>query len=193
MDYTETLEQMNITLGDSDNVTFTPEEKARALQKAWKDSYTVKRVWDESLTFTQGTYQYQIPTGMTTVTDIYLSPSNNTTTDFPDPISQDLWEVVDGNIQFKNLANSIIPSGWTLYLKGNYKYDWNSDTLPTDALQEYVIALGAWNTLTLLTYKKANLFLKNDTTMAELISLKNSLKQEVLELRGKLQRSFEGA
>ena len=130
---------------------------------------------------------------MTTVTDIYLSPSNNTTSDFPESISPDLYEIVDGYIQFRNLANSIIPSGWTLYLKGNYKYDYTADTLPTDNLQEYVIALGSYNTLTLLTYAKVNLFLKNDTTLSELIALKRELKQEVLELRGKLQRSYEGA
>jgi len=114
MTYAETYAEMNITLGDSDDVTFTPEEKGRALQRAWKDAYVVKRIWADTLTFTQGTYQYGIPATLTTVTDIYLSPSNSTS-DFPDPISQDLWEVDDGNIQFKGLANSIIPTGWTLY------------------------------------------------------------------------------
>lgn len=192
MTYAETYAEMNITLSDSDDVTFTPEEKGRALQRAWKDSYVVKRIWDDTLTFTQGTYQYTIPATLTTVTDIYLSPSNSTS-DFPDPISQDLWEVVDGDIQFKGLANSIIPTGWTLYLKGNYKFDYTADTLDSPNLEEYVIALGAYNTLSVLAYKKVNLFLKNDTTLSELIALKRDLKQEVLELRAKLQRSYEGA
>jgi len=192
MNYDDTYEQMNLTLDDNDDVTFSPERKARSLQKAWKDSYVVKRVWDETLTFTQDVFSYAVPTALTTVTDIYLSPSNSSS-DAPTPISQDLWEVVDGNIRFRNLANSIIPTGYTLYLKGNYKYDYTADTLPTNALQEYVIALGAYNTLTMLTYSKVNLFLKNDTTLAELVALKRELKQDVLELRAKLQRSYEGA
>jgi len=192
MDYQNTYDQMNITLDDTEDVTFSPERKARSMQKAWKDAYVVKKVWDETLTFTQGVFSYAIPVSMTTVTDISLSPSNSNS-DAPTYISQDLWEVVDGNIRFKNRANSIIPTGYTLYLQGNYKYDYTADTLPTDALQEYVIALGAYNTLTMLTYSKVNLFLKNDTTLSELIALKRELKQEVLELRGKLQRSFEGA
>lgn len=192
MDYQNTYDQMNITLDDTGDVTFSPERKARSMQKAWKDAYVVKKVWDETLTFTQGVFSYAIPASMTTVTDISLSPSNSSS-DAPTFISQDLWEVVDGNIRFKNRANSIIPTGYTLYLQGNYKYDYTADTLPTDALQEYVIALGAYNTLTMLTYSKVNLFLKNDTTLSELIALKRELKQEVLELRGKLQRSFEGA
>jgi hypothetical protein len=192
MDYQDTYDQMNITLDDTGDTTFSPERKARSMQKAWKDAYVVKKVWDETLTFTEGVFSYVIPTSLTTVTDISLSPSNSSS-DAPTYISQDLWEVVDGNIRFKNRANSIIPTGYTLYLQGNYKYDYTADTLPTDALQEYVIALGAYNTLTMLTYSKVNLFLKNDTTLSELIALKRELKQEVLELRGKLQRSFEGA
>lgn len=192
MDYQDTLDQQNITLGDSDDVTFTPEEKARAMQRAWKDSYVVNRVVDSTLTFSQDTSDYNIPATLTTVTDIALSPSNSSA-DFPQNIPQDLWEVVNGVIKFKNGANNIIPDGYTLYLKGNYHYDYTADTLPSNNLQEYVVALGSYNTLSQLMYKKANLFLKNDTTMSELIAMKRDLKQEVLELRGKLQRSFEGA
>lgn len=191
MDYTEIYNEINITIGDSNNVTFTPEEKARAVQKAWNDAYAIKRTTDETLTFVTGTYEYTLPTSLTTVTAVQLSPSNNTSDDFPETISRDLWEVVDGNIRFRNNANNVIPSGYTLYLVGNKKLDYTSDSVTDTDMQEYLIALGAYNTLALLTYKKANLFLKNDTTMAELISLKRDLKDEVRELRAKLQRSFE--
>jgi len=192
MDYQDTYDEVNITLGDSGDITFTPEEKARAVQKAWKDSYVVKTVWDTTLTYSSTTYQYAIPTSMNTVKDIYISPTNSSDVP-PQKIERSLWEVVDGNIQFKNNASGFIPDGYTLYIKGNYRYDYTADTLDSENLQEYVIALGAWNTLTLLTYKKANLFLKNDTSMAELISMKRDLKQDVMELRGKLQREFQGA
>ena len=191
MDFDDTLEELNITLGDSGNVTFTPEEKIRALRKAWNDSSVVKPVRNATLTFTVGTYNQSLPSGLTTVTGISLSPSNSLTSDFPYSVSTDLYEVIDGVIYWKNRANSVIPTGYTLYVTGNYKYDYASDTLPTKALQEYVIALGAYNTLGLLGFKKANLFLKNDLTMGELLSLKQNLKQEVNELKGKLVRAFE--
>lgn len=191
MDYTETLEQINITLGDSDNVTFTPEEKARAAQKAWNDSFAVKRTKDNTLTFTSGTYEYALPTALTTVTAVQLSKSNDTTADAPETLDRNLWEVVDGYIRFRNNIYSIVPDGYTLYLIGNKKLNYATDTVTDTDMQEYLIALGSYNTLTLLTYKKANLFLKNDTSMAELISLKRDLKDEVRELRAKLQRSFE--
>lgn len=192
MDYADTLEQLNITLGDTEDVTFTPEEKARALQKAWNDSYVVERVVDSTSTFTLGTRRQAIPATMTTVTGISLSPSNNLTADFPSYVDSDLYDVIDGYIVWKNLANNIIPTGYTLYLVGYKKLDYLTDTLTNPNMQEYVIALAGYNTLTLLGYKKANLFLKNDLTVSELIALRRELKQEAMELRGKLGRAFEG-
>lgn len=192
MDYDATLDELNIILGDTGNVTFTPEEKQRALTKAWKDPYVVKTDWDASLTFDTSTYQYTMPSSLTTVKDIYLSASNSSS-DFPEKISSDLWEVVDGNIQFKPGANSVIPDGNTLYLKGNYKLDPDTDTLPTPGLEEYVLALAGSNTIDLLKYKKANLFLKNDTSMSELIALGRDFKLDVKEARNRLQREYESA
>lgn len=191
MDYQDTLDQLNITLGDTGDVTFTPEEKARALQKAWNDSYVVDVTWDSSKTFSSTTYQYALPSGMKTVKDIYISPTNDSSS-APSKIDASLYEVVDGNIQFKNNALAVIPEGYTLYIKGGQKLDHTSDTLTSTNMQEYVIALAGYNTLMLLGFKKANLFLKNDTTMGELIALKRDLKDDVRELRAKLHREFEG-
>ncbi len=193
MTYTQSYTQLNIQLGDTADTTFTPEEKARALQKAWNDSYVVKPVVDSTLTFTRGTNNQAIPTTLTTVTGISLSPSNSLTSNFPELISTDNYDISGGYIRWKNQANSIIPSTYTLYLIGNKKLDWNTDTLDTVNLQEYVLALAGYNTLSLLGYKKANLFLKNDLSVAELVSLRREFKQEAMEYRAKLQRSFEGA
>ena len=182
MTFDETLDELNTTIGDTGDITFTPEDKVRALTKAWKDGYVVKTVWDSTLTFSVGTYQYAKPIAITTVKDIYISTSNNTATDPPTKIDKSLWEVVDGNIHFREAAYGLIPTGTTLYVKGNYKLT-TDDTLPTSELEEYVIALAGYNTLTVLTFKKANLFLKNDTSLSELIALRRELRQEVLEYR----------
>lgn len=192
MTYADTLEELNITLGDTDNVTFTPEEKARALQKAWNDSYVVSYQTGNTLTFATGTRSYALPSGFTTLTEVGISPSNSLSSDFVQWIDSNFWEIQGSNIVFKNNANGVIPGGYTLYIKGKKKLDWNTDTLDTTALQEYVIALAGYNTLTLLSHKKANLFLKNDMTVAELVTLKRDLATDVKELRAKLAGQFEG-
>ncbi len=191
MTYDNTLDEVNVTINDSDDVTFTPEQKARALKKAWNDSYVVDDVTDSSLIFVTGTRTYPLPSGFTTVVEIGLSTGNSLNVDFVSPIASDLWEVQGTNIVFKNDANSIIPTNYTLYIKGRKKLDWGADTLDATNMQEYVIALGSYNTLALLSYTKVNLFLKNDTSLSELIALRRELKQEVFELRAKLSRAFE--
>lgn len=188
MTFAQSLTQLNIVLGDTGDVTFTSDEKTRALTKAWNDQFVVKTVWDSSLTYTNTDYNYTLPATLTTLKDIYISISNSTT-DFPEPISSDLWEVIDGVIQFQT---NNIPTGYTLYLKGNYKIA-TTDTLDTVNLQEYVTANAGYETLTLLLYKKANLFLKNDVTMSELIGMKRDFKQDVKEFRLRLQREYEGS
>lgn len=192
MDYAESLQELNITLGDTGNITFTPEEKERALTKAWNDSYVIQTVYDDSSSFSAGTYNYNVPTGMTSVTDIFISPSNSTS-DAPTSIDSDIYSVSEGSIRFRNGANIYTSSGYGFTVKGYKKLDPDNDTLDTKSLQEYVIALAAYNTLTALQFKKANLFLKNDVTMAELISMRREYEREVIRLRGMLPRAFESA
>lgn len=192
MDYDETYTELNIILGDTANVTFTPEEKARALKKAWNDSYVSVPVTGNSLTFATGTRNYAMPTDFTTITEVGLSPTNTLDSAFVEWVDRGLWEVQGGSLVFKNNANGIIPSGYVLYLKGRKKLDWESDTLDDVKLQEYVLALATLNTLTMLGSKKANLFLKNDLSMAELIAWKRELRTDVQELRGKLATEYQG-
>lgn len=192
MDYDDTYEQLNILLDDTEDVTFTPEQKNRALTKAWNDSYVIQPIYDDTFTFTAGTYNYPIPNTMTTITDIFISPSNSTS-DAPTTIGSDAYEISDGLIRFRNSGSYYTSSGYNFTVKGNYKLDPLTDTLNSVGLQEYVIALAGYNTVTALLYKKANLFLKNDVTLAELVTLRRELESEVTRLRGKLQRSFESA
>jgi hypothetical protein len=190
VDFTSALSELDTILGDSSDVTFTSAEKTRALTRAWNDQYVVVPVWDDSLTYSQGTYQYSLDT-MTVLQDIYLSPTGSSQP-MPEPIEGGLWSVIDGQIQFSAKADAIIPTGYTLYLKGLVKLT-TADSLPTVNLQEYVLALAGVNTLTLLGYKKANLFVKNDLTMAELIGLRRELMVDVREGRLRLQKEYQSA
>lgn len=188
MDFAEFLSELNIALGDTDNFTFTTEEKTRALTEAINDPYTVKPIWDTSLTYSVGTYQYGIPTGMTTVKDIYIRTDNSVNN--PTKIDSSFWEVIGTNIQFSPLTN--IPDTYGLYLSGNYKYT-ISDTITETNTQEYVLTLAQFRCLKLLGNKKVNRFLKNDTTMSELVTLKRDLEQDVINYRKRLPTSYQVA
>lgn len=183
------LTTLDTILNDTSNTTFTTVQKSRAMTKAWNDSYVVNPVWDTSLTYTQGTYRYVLPATLTTVQDIYLSPTG-ATQPMPEPISNSLWEVVNGFIQFNQQADNTIPSTYTLYLKGNYKVTVSDSITPVN-LQEYVLALAGVETLRLLSFMKANLFVKNDVTMAELIGLKREFQNDVKEYRQNLPKLYE--
>jgi hypothetical protein len=191
MDFATSLTTLDTILGDSDNVTFSVAEKTRAMTRAWNDSFVVTEVWDTSLTYAQGTYQVALPATLTTLKDIYISASGSVQP-MPDPISNDLWEIVNGNIQFNQKADNTIPNGYVLYLKGNKKTT-VSDTITPVNMQEYVLALAGYNTLTLLGHKKANLFVKNDVTMGELLGLRQQFATDVKEARTRLPKVYESA
>lgn len=191
MTFNQGLTELNTILGDSADVTFTSSEKTRALTRAWRDPYVVNPVWDTSLSYATGTYQYTRPATLSAIEDIYISPTGSSQP-FPDPIDNSVWEVVNDKIQFNSAGNRFIPNGYTLYLKGRYKAT-TSDTLTDERVIEYVLALAGVYTIKLLMHKKANLFTKNDTTVSELIGIKRELENDVRDFRRSLRRGWESA
>lgn len=189
MNFEALLSALNTVLGDTDNFTFTPEEKTRALTEAFNDPYVVTDNWDDSLTFATGTYQYPLPAGVTSVKDISIKTDNSQ--DYPEKIDSSLWEVVGSNIQFKPGAD-VIPSGYTLYVRSNTKST-ISDTISGVRLQEYVLKLAQYTCISLLGNKRALRFLKNDTSMSELITLKRDLLQDVTNYRRSLPTGYQVA
>jgi hypothetical protein len=182
---------LNIRLGDTNNFTFTSEEKDEALTEAYNDDLVISEVWDNSLTFDVSIFQYAKPTTIDRLMDIYIRRSNASDTE-PEKISSNLWEVVATNIQFKNGADAIIPGGYTLYLKGKNKYT-TADTITETNVQEYVLNLAQLNCLNMLGVKKALSFLKNDTSISEIVAIKRELERKVMQYRQRLPRSFEVA
>lgn len=191
MDFAAHLTQLNIRLGDTDNFTFTSDEKTSCLTEAFNDNLVVTEIWDSTLTFDVSTYQYAKPSGVSTVQDIYIRPGNSNDTE-PERISSNLWEVVGANIQFKNNANGIIPDGYTLYVKGKTKAT-TASTISDVNLQEFILNLAQLNCLNMLGVKKALKFLKNDVSMSEIIAMKRELERKVGEYRRRLPRQFESA
>lgn len=183
------LEELNTTLGDPSDITFSTSEKERAMTRAWNDSHVFNEVWDTSVTYSTGTYQYTRPAALTGIADIYISVSG-ASNPHPEPIDNSLWEDVNGKIQFNSAADRVIPHGYTLYIKGRYKLS-TSDSIAGAVMQEYVLALAGVYTLKMLLHKKANLFTKNDVTVSELINIRRDLENDVVELRRRLRTSWE--
>lgn len=186
MDFNDFLDDLNIQLGDTDNFTFTPEEKTRALTEAFNDPYVIKAKWDTTLTYTVGTYQYAIPTGVTTVKDIYIRTDNSLNN--PTKIDSSFWDIVGAYIQFSPATN--IPDTYHLFVSGNYKYT-ISDTITEVNVQEYVLTVAQFRCLKLLSNKKVNRFLKNDTTLGEVIALKRDLEQDIANYRRRLPTGYQ--
>lgn len=189
MNFDALYDQLNIRIGDTDNFTFTQEEKQDALREAFNDEYTKKPIWDSSLTYASGTYQYARPSGVDVIQDIYIKADNSL--EEPEKIASTLWEVVGSNIHFKK-GSEIIPDGYTLYLKGYTKYDEN-DTIAETAIQEYVMNLAQLKLLRMLGVKKALRFLKNDTSMAEVVTIKRELEAEVRGYQRRQPTAWEAA
>lgn len=189
MDLSDFLTELNVRIGDTDNFTFTPEEKTSALTEAFNDDYVITDKWSASLTFTQGTYQYTLPSDVDVIADIYVKADNSS--DYPEKIDSSLWEVIAGVLQFKAGAN-VIPTGYTLYLKGKTKFD-STDTINEVNVQEYLLNLAQLKLYKIMLAKKSMRFLKNDTSVSEIVTIKRDLQTDVDSYRRRLPKSFQVA
>lgn len=179
--------ELDVRLDDADNFAFTAAEKTSLVSQAIKDAHVVKSVWDDSLAYAKGTWQYAVPSGVTTIKDIYIKVGTN---EDPETVSVP-FEVVEDNIHFKK-GSRVIPDGYTLYIRGNYKYT-TADTITDTRIQEYILNLAQLNALRSLGIKKTMKFLKNDASVAEIIAMKRELEREVSQHRGTVQREFQAA
>lgn len=187
--FAQALVQLALLTSQTANFTFTSDELTQALQTAWNDTYVCNSVWDSSTSFVVGTWQYALPAAVTVVQDLYYT---RTTTDYPERISPELYEIVNGKIQFTVFTPNWINDTNTIYIKGRYKLA-TTDNLTTDALVNYVISLAAYILLKQLVYKHTLLFLKNDTSMADIINARRDMQQDVLLYRQALLREYESA
>lgn len=182
MELSDFLTDLNLMLNDESNFALTADQKNANITKAFNDQYAVIPVWDNTLTFSINEYQYAVPAGITSVSDIYLERD---VSQFPEFIGRDLWEVIAGNIQFNNMAHWTIPDTYPLWLKGYYKVK-ATDTITDVNLQNYIVSLAGWYCLRGLTYTKLGSFLRNDTTIQELLASRKEMFSDVMEFRRQL-------
>jgi hypothetical protein len=191
MNFATALTELNTLLSDSDNFTFTTDQKNQFLTTAWNDSWVATPVWDNSLSYAQGTFEYVIPGTITAVGDVYFQ---RTSTDYPERIDNELWsyENVAGvpSIIFEMIAERVLSNNYQLYLKGRYKLT-TSDDLPTVELQNYVLSHAGYLSLRNLGYQKTLRFLRNDTTLADILNLRKDFQADMLSWRQQLQQHYE--
>lgn len=189
MTFADSLTQLNILLSNTAGFTFNTDETNQILTDAWNDKYAVNPlVWDESLTFSVSNFTYAIPATLTTVSEIYITRSD---TDFPTQVDRKLWRVVGSNIKFFDGALNVIPDGYTLRLKGRYKVT-TSDTVTDTGLEQYIVSLAGYNALRYLLLKRTMQFLKNDTSVAEIVATRRELYADVVRWRQQIQSEFIG-
>ena len=184
MDKAAFLDELNVRTGDSDNFTFTEEEKNSAITRAMNDDHVVNEVWDSSLVYSSGTYEYAYPAGVSVVNDILYQSS---TYENPNPIDSDMWTTVDGSIHFR--GRNTFSDGTGLLVRGLYKYT-DTDTINETNLKEYVLANAQLILYTTLLNKRNFRFLKNDTTVSEIVATKRELEREVADYRRKLPKYY---
>jgi hypothetical protein len=192
--FANALTQLKLMTTQTANFTFTNDELTQALTIAWQDSFAGNIVWDSSVQYVMGTYQYAIPATLTTVREIYIvKPETNLTGaggNYPEPISQDLYDIVNGKIQFRQIMQNFVGNSVTLYLKGFYSLTVN-DNLITDNQVNYVLHLAAYSLLRSLLLKRVFVFLRNDTTTGDIKLATDIMRNEVLTYKQRLLREFE--
>lgn len=189
MPFQDFINQLNLMLGDSSNFALTSDQKNQAMTQAFNDKWAVTPVWDNSLTFSISQYKYPLPATVTTVSDVYLERD---VSQFPEWIGRDLWEVINGNLQFNNVAHWTIPDTYPLWLKGYYKIQ-TTDTVNDTSLQNYILAVAGWICLRNLTYTKINSFLRNDTTVSELLATRKEMLNDIMLWRQQIGTDFVAA
>lgn len=171
------------------NFTFTSDELTQAMQTAWNDTYVCKPVYDSSLSYTVGTYQYTLPATVTTVKEIYIKKTSN---QYPQRINPSMYEVINGVITFNEGVEKWLYDTFTLYLKGLYKLA-STDSLTTDELVNYTIWRATEILLQNLLFKKVFYFLKTDTTVRDIVAAQQQAQAQVLRYKQALLREFESA
>lgn len=167
----------------------------QAITQAWRDGYVVTKVYDSSVTFVQGTYEYAVPA---TVSNIESIETQRDSSQPPEPIDASFWSVVSvggvRTLKISTRGNWVLPSGYPLFIRGKYKLT-TSDPIPTNALvlQNYVVSLAAFIVLKQIGYTKVLSFLQNDTSMSELLAFRNQMQQDMFQYRAQLSTEYVDA
>lgn len=181
----ELLARMNTQLRDPADNAFSEAEKLEALTQAVEDDYVYVITEDSTLTTVYHRRQYtQLDSSYTSILDAGIDLEGF---GFPKPLPGEAYTFVDGNLNITNRFKEL-PAGKKLYLTVAKKLTIN-DEIP-DSHVGYVLNLAVANCAQFLVNIKLNRFLKNDTTMAELVQAINAAQSKAQTLRRTLQNKY---
>ena len=174
--FTDLKTRLNTWLRDTQNLTFTDDEKTEILKEAVADPFVAYPVKDTSLTTAAGTYTYTMPSGIRDVFEVGLDINSDGIFHLVNP---DTYDIINGEIHFNDKG---LPSGKTIQVIGNKKLDYLSADFPVQ-LQEYILHLAMIAAFEMLKTSLTNRFLKNDMTMSDIIQSIATHQRRAEELR----------
>lgn len=175
------IEMLNRELNDYDNFTFSPEEKTYAIERAIADEDVYSNL-DITLPVT-GLRDYALDERVQAVYDIGLDKGDG----FEGFVGSRFWRHRTGdNTLVIDRAGKGITSG-SFVAQVAWKYQ-DTDNIPS-YLVEYVLQLALMKIGDILSQTKVNRFLKNDTTMSELMAKINEATTRSNQLRTKIRHN----
>ena len=162
MTFTDLLTRLNRELRDSDNNTFTEEEKVEALTRAVEDDAVCAVEIDTSNLFTMGTRDYPISDEIRQIYRMQLIGSSGALT----PFDNGGYSFVANTLTVDEKYVNSIPTGTTMRIEWARKLDVGDD-IP-DYLVPYVLNMGIYYTTEVLASGKVNRFLRNDVSLSEI-------------------------
>lgn len=166
------LSRLRTLLRDSGDTTYSLVEKNEALRQAIEDDPFVFRIArDEDTTIATGVNSYELADGFEDLLQLLIDVGDD---GFPIPLNPAGYEVIDGTIWLRR-NNRHLPDGKALVQIGKKKLKFG-DNLPP-YLVGYVLHTAAAYLLELLVSDKTGRFLKNDTSMSEIMGAISNHRQ----------------
>lgn len=182
--FAQMITRLNTKLSDSTDKTFSSSEKEEFLTSALDDPEVFYIDRNTSLSTVAGQNNYNVPSGFSEITDIFIDSQSD---GVGNRVDRNTYDVINGVIYFHNIRS--LSTGDTIILFGK-KDVTSSDTVP-DLLQTYILTLAQLEAYEFMKNKYATRFLKNDVSMGELLSSIGQLEQKAANLRKNLSNRRE--
>lgn len=184
---TQMLARLDIWLDDADNFAFTPAQKAEGYNTVLNnDPLVYKIVVDTTLSTIANTSTYVPATAYDAILQVQIDANGDA---FPLPMDRSGWEYINGQLIFNYRYRSLI-AGKTMYLTAKQKLDADIDSVPVN-LQAYVLHRATANMLTILSSRKIGRFLRNGTTLSELLQNQAYHEAQAMMLAKKLSNRHD--
>lgn len=163
--YDQIYTALNVSLRDTDDRTFTQDEKYSVLTRViTTDPWVRGAVRDDTTIVVANQPTYPLPIGMVSVATVLYDYYDD---GYGTPLSSQNFEVIDGDLVLSRAVKNLV-AGKKLILRGMKRYT-TADSIP-DLQSEYVVHVATAKLFEILLSDKTNFFLINELSMGEVIS-----------------------